>query len=63
MKTDEKILRVLQKNGATSIDKLSDILKISRQYLHRKLKEMMEQNRVIKMGEAPHVFYTAAPKN
>jgi len=63
MKTDEKILRVLQKNGAVSIDNLSVILKISRQYLHRKLKEMLEQGRVIKMGEAPHVFYSVASKN
>lgn len=61
MKTDEKILRVLQKNGAVSVDTLSEKLNISRQYLHRKLKEMLEQNKVIKMGEAPHVFYSVAP--
>jgi DNA-binding Lrp family transcriptional regulator len=63
MKTDEKILRALQKNGAVSVETLSTTLKISRQYLHRKLKEMLEQNKVIKMGEAPHVFYSLAPKS
>lgn len=63
VKTDEKILRTLQKSGAVSVDSLSDKLNISRQYLHRKLKEMVEQGRVIKMGEAPHVFYSAAPTN
>jgi len=61
MKTDERILHILQKDGATSVENLSVILKISRQYLHRKLNEMLEQNRVIKMGEAPHVFYNIAP--
>lgn len=63
MKTDERILRLLQKKGAVSVDVLSDNLNISRQYLHRKLKEMLEQHEVIKMGEAPHVFYSAAQKN
>lgn len=63
MKTDERILRLLQKKRAVSVDVLSDNLNISRQYLHRKLKEMLEQHEVIKMGEAPHVFYSAAQKN
>jgi phosphoribosylpyrophosphate synthetase len=63
MKTEEKILQSLQKSGAVSVENLSEILNVSRQYVHRKLKEMMEQNRVIKMGEAPHVFYSLALKN
>lgn len=60
MKTEEKLLRAIQKNGAISVENLSSTLKISRQYLHRKLKEMLEQNRVVKMGEAPHVYYSIA---
>jgi ubiquinone biosynthesis protein Coq4 len=61
VKTDDRILKFLKENDASSIDKLANGLSISRQYLHRKVKELVEQNKLIKMGEAPHVYYNIAP--
>jgi hypothetical protein len=63
MKTSQKIVNFLQKNGATSIDELSLKLKLSRQYIHQVIKILVDNNTLTKMGTAPHVYYSLAQKN
>ena len=57
MKTSEKILNFIQKNGSRSIDDLTSIFNHSRQYIHRIVKELVEEKRLVKIGTAPQVFY------
>lgn len=58
MKTRDKILKLLSKKGQLSINELSILLKASRQYLHRIIAELEEENAIQKWGKAPHVYYT-----
>ena len=62
MKTSDKLIKYLLKNGATSIDVLATKLKISRQYVHTIVKEQIDRKSLIKMGTSPHVFYNIAPQ-
>lgn len=57
MKTREKILKLLQKHQQLTIHELSLLLKASRQYIHRVISELHEDNAIIKLGKAPHVYY------
>ena len=66
MKTAGKLLKFIEKNGASSIDTLALKLNVSRQYIHRIVKELNEKKILTKIGIAPHVFYniaTSASKN
>ncbi|MEO5911402.1 MAG: winged helix-turn-helix transcriptional regulator [Pelobium sp.] len=58
MKTEHKLLNIISKNGATSIDALVIQMNISRQYVHIIVKKLVEKGQLIKMGTAPHVFYS-----
>ncbi len=57
MKNEQKLLNIISKNGATSIDALVAQMNISRQYVHIIVKKLVEKGQLIKMGTAPHVFY------
>ena len=57
MKTSEKIISFIQNNGAKSIADLTVKLNHSRQYIHRIVKELVEERRLIKIGTPPQVFY------
>lgn len=58
MKTEQKLLNIISKNGATSIDALVAQMEVSRQYVHIIVKKLVEKGQLIKMGTAPHVFYS-----
>jgi DNA-binding Lrp family transcriptional regulator len=58
MKTANKVVRLIQKNVQISVHELSDILKISRQYIHKVLLELEQEGIVKKIGMAPKVYYT-----
>jgi AraC-like DNA-binding protein len=58
MKMEEKVLKFIQKNGASSIDSIATELNASRQYIHRVISELLGKNLLLKMGTAPHVFYS-----
>ncbi len=60
MKTKDKIVRLLKKHGQLTIHQLSELLKTSRQYIHRMITELEELNLVQKWGKAPHVYYSLA---
>lgn len=61
MKTDtkEKILTILSHNSALRPAELSRILKISTQALHRQLKSLVQEKKIIRIGSAPNTFYKA----
>ena len=63
MKTEQNILNFLFKNGNATIDEMSQKLKISRQYIHKVVKELIDTNKIIKTGKAPHVYYKMFEKN
>jgi phosphoribosylpyrophosphate synthetase len=57
VKSADKLIAFLRKNGATNVNTLAEKLKFSRQYIHKLLNVLEEQNLVQKSGIAPHVFY------
>ena len=57
MKTSDRILHLIEKTGSKSIDELSLKLNLSRQYIHRVVKELTSDGRLLKLGTAPQVFY------
>ncbi len=59
MKFKQRIFLYLQKNGPNTIEVLTGILGVSRQYIHRLMNELMDEGLVKKVGTAPHVFYSA----
>lgn len=58
MKIEQKLLNIISKKGATTIDSLVAQLNISRQYAHIIVKKLVEKGVLLKMGTAPHVFYS-----
>jgi len=57
MKTKDKIIKLFKKNKELKIQEIELNLKISRQYIHRILAEMLEDNIIVKMGSAPKTIY------
>jgi DNA-binding Lrp family transcriptional regulator len=53
----DKVLKLIEKNGQLSVHELVAILKISRQYIHRVLLDLEENNSIKKIGVAPKVYY------
>lgn len=53
----EKILELLLAHNELTVKSLTEIIGISKQRIHRLLKELIEQNKVQKIGTAPKVVY------
>jgi hypothetical protein len=62
MKSKLKLLAYLSKNGATTADTLTQKLGFSRQYIHKLLDALLQENKVVKTGKPPLVFYTINEK-
>jgi len=58
MKTRDRFLKFLRAHGPQSMHELSESLKISRQYLHRIVHDLEEQDLIKKVGVPPRVFYS-----
>lgn len=58
MKTKEKILQIIKKYRQIGVHEISLTLNISRQYVHRVLSELEDENLIYKVGIAPKVFYS-----
>ncbi|MBC7655102.1 MAG: hypothetical protein H7098_11610, partial [Oligoflexus sp.] len=58
MKIEQKLIGIISKKGATTIDSLVTQLNISRQYAHIIVKKLIERGTLKKMGTPPHVFYS-----
>lgn len=61
MKSSNRVISFLTKNGASSINSLSENLKLSKQYIHKLVNELEDKNMINKSGIAPHVFYSIRP--
>lgn len=62
MKTQDKILRYIQKNEQSTIHSLANDFKLSRQYVHRIILELEEAGLIKKMGIPPKVYYSILSK-
>lgn len=63
MKTRDKIIKLLQKHQQLTIHELSLLLEASRQYIHRVIIEMQDDNAIKKLGKAPTVYYALNIQN
>jgi DNA-binding Lrp family transcriptional regulator len=57
MKTADKLLHLLKKNGLMSVAMLTEKLSISRQYVHKIINILEEKKLILKQGMPPNVFY------
>lgn len=55
--TASQILDFINKNLQASPRQLTEFFEISSQAVHRHLKKLMEDNKIVKIGSAPHVYY------
>ncbi len=53
----EKILKILQEKGESTPAEISEVTGFSRQYVHKKLLELLESDEILKIGKPPLVFY------
>jgi DNA-binding Lrp family transcriptional regulator len=58
MKTADKLLGILKKNGPNSIGMLAEKLGISRQYIHKVINILEEKDLIKKLGMSPNVLYS-----
>lgn len=52
-----KILRILEENGESTVNELTDFTHLSRQMVHRILSDLVLENKVEKLGKAPKTYY------
>ncbi len=57
MKTRDLIIKLLKKHSQLTVNDLSSLLNVSRQYVHRVLNELGEEGLISSIGSAPKVFY------
>ncbi|MCO5267642.1 MAG: hypothetical protein M9897_01960 [Brumimicrobium sp.] len=62
MKSEDKIVKFLQKKEMSTVEELTNLLGFSRQYIHKLLDRLIEKGLVEKNGKIPHVFYRIADK-
>lgn len=61
MSIDIQILEYLKAANEASINELSEHIPVSRQFLHRIIKKLVQENYLQKLGTAPKVFYKLIP--
>lgn len=57
MKTRDLIIKLLKKHSQLTVNDISTLLNVSRQYVHRVLNELSEDELITSIGTAPKVFY------
>lgn len=62
MKTQDRILKLLNVHAQMTVHDLSLKLKISRQFVHRLLNELNDEGRLEIVGKPPRVYYMLKPK-
>lgn len=58
MKTKDQIIKLLKKHGQMTVQELCNMLNVSRQYIHRMLLELEQEQKVVKIGAPPKVYYS-----
>ncbi len=62
MNKKEQILQILSEKSEANINELVDKTGVSRQFVHRILKYLIESEQIIKIGSAPRTFYKLREK-
>jgi len=57
MKTKDKIIKLLTKHNQMTVNDLSTVLKVSRQYVHRLLNSLDDDDLIMTIGTPPKVYY------
>jgi len=57
MTKKELILQILKEKSEVNINELVEKANVSRQFIHRTLKALLENRQIIKIGSAPRTFY------
>jgi Winged helix-turn-helix DNA-binding len=63
MKTKDKVIHIINKHGQISVHDIALALKISRQYVHKVLLDLEDDNIIKKVGIPPKVFYSLQETN
>jgi sugar-specific transcriptional regulator TrmB len=58
MKTRDLILKLLKNHSQMTVHDLAEYLKVSRQYVHRMLNELEDEDLIMALGKAPKVYYS-----
>ncbi len=61
MKSEKRILKLIEKHNELSVKELTELLMVSAQFIHRKLKHLIEDELIIKIGTPPKTFYKINP--
>jgi DNA-binding transcriptional ArsR family regulator/hypoxanthine-guanine phosphoribosyltransferase len=62
MKTSEKIIKYLKLKKQVSVKELVDYLEISRIAVSKQLRKLLDEEKLVKIGKPPKVFYSLAGK-
>lgn len=62
MKTSEKIIKYIRKNGQASGSELADFLELSDRAVRKQLAALLEKDALYKVGKPPKVFYLLKDK-
>jgi hypothetical protein len=57
-----QLIDYLEDQGGASVKELHDYFAVSRQIIHRHLKDLLSEEKIIKIGKSPRVFYQIAEK-
>lgn len=57
-KTIDKIIKYLKINGQGTVAKMTADFGVSKQFVHRKLNNLLEEGLILRHGSPPKVFYT-----
>ena len=57
MTTLEKIQSLFLDRSELSVNEIANILTVSKQYVHRILNDLIENDKIVKIGSAPKTIY------
>lgn len=60
--TKEKILNYIGLNDKTTVNKISEVFSIGKVMIHRHLNALIKENKIIKIGTPPKVYYSINTK-
>ena len=62
MNTSQKIIKYIQENGHVAGSELVDYLSITDRAVRKQLKYLLDNNKLVKTGKPPKVYYSIAPE-
>jgi predicted amidophosphoribosyltransferase len=58
IKTKDEILKYIRVNDKTTVNKISEVFSIGKVMIHRHLNALIKENKIIKIGTPPKVYYS-----